>query len=242
MAKADRKGAVHGSIRPKWFAPVAALLVFAAAGGLLLSYDSMNNTLAQPAERYGGAAAAVVALLLIFLIAQGSRREWNVDAKGVSLRVGFGKPTEIKWSEAHDYYYRAVTGSSTPSVEKASVQTPDGRRIDVDNTKLPGFPNATIAGLVERYSAAATLPKITERIEAGEEVQFGPVTVENGKLIIADSEHSVDEGLVLHIKQDRLQVGVDGDWIATKVSVHEVPNYPCLLRVIGQLTQARPPA
>lgn len=242
MAKADRKGAVHGSVRPKWFAPAAAVLVLGAFGGLLVSYDSLNDTLADPAQRFGGVGAAVGALLLIALLWYGSRREWNVDASGVSLRVGFGKAVEIKWSEPHDYFYRAVTGSSTPSVEKASVQTPDGRRIDVDNTKLPAFPNATIAGLVERYSAAATLPKITASIEAGDPVQFGPVTLAGGQLKIADTEHSVDAGLVLHIKQERLQVGVDGDWIATGVSVHEVPNYPCLLRVIGQLTQARPPA
>ncbi len=241
MAKGDAKGAVHGTIRPKWFAPATALLVLVAAGGLLAGYDALNAAEPNTALAWGGIGGAVSALALAGLLFLSSRKEIKVDAKALTVRSGLGKPVRIEWSEPHDYYYLAVSDSSTPSVEKARVQTLDGRRIDVDETVLPEFPRANVPGLVERYSAAANLPKITARLEAGEDVDFGPVSMSVGKMKIEDTAHSVEESLVLHIKRGCLQVGVDGEWVSTKVSVHDVANYPCLLRVIGQLTQARPP-
>ncbi len=241
MAKGDAKGAVHGKIRPKWFAPAAALLVLAAAGGLVAGYDALGAAEPNTSLGWGAVGGAVGALVLAGLLALATRKEIKVDAKTITVRSGLGQSVKIEWSEPHDYYYLAVSDSSTPSVEKARVQTPDGRRIDVDETILPEFPRANVPGLVERYSAAANLPKIKARLEEGEDVEFGPVSMSVGHVKIEDTSHSVEESLVLHIKRGCLQVGVDGEWVATKVSVHDVANYPCLLRVIGQLTQARPP-
>ncbi len=241
MAKAERKGAVHGTIRPMWVAPIAALLTLVSLAGLFAGYEEFSNTTPNPTLGWAGIGAALAAAAIALLLAAVTRRELRVDSKSLSLRKGFGKPVVIEWSEPHDYYYRSVSGQSTPTVEKASVRTPDGRRIDVDETKLRDFPNANVPGLVERYSAAANLPKIKARLEEGDDVEFGPVSMSGGQMTIEDSSHSVEGGFVVHIKNGRLQVGVDGEWISTGVSVHDVPNFPCLLRLIGQITHARPP-
>ena len=113
--------------------------------------------------------------------------------------------------------------------------------MDVDDIKLPDHPNANLPALAEQYSTAANLPKIKERLKAGEEVAFGAVRLTSDEIKLEDLSHGREGGVVLQIDDGRLKMSVDGKWFSSQVPVREVPNYPCLLRAIGQIRHARAP-
>jgi len=241
MAKTVASKGVQGATRPPWSVPLAVALLLAALAAAFVGYDALTKPLPDTAWGWRALAAATVVAVLAALVLTMTKRELKVDRDSITQRVGFGKPVRIRWSEPHDYYYLAVTGSSTPSVERARVQTPDGRHIDVDGAKVPGFPNAKVPALVERYSTAANLPKLEERLEAGEEVSFGALRLSRARLYIEERSHCIEGGLVLNLERGLIRVGVSGKWFPSKVAVRAVANYPCLLRVIGQITRARAP-
>ncbi len=239
-AKAGRS-AVSGSVRAGWFSPVAALLAVSAMAGGFLAYDGLGKAVPKPTQGYAGVGVLVVALVVGGLLLVMTRRELKVDIDEIWMHAGFGKPVTIRWAEAHDYYYRQIDDGSTPSVEKARVLTPDGRRIDVDSVELPEFPNANVPSLVERYSTAANLPRIEKRIEEGEEVSFGDVRISDGKIHIEELSHDLEDRIVIHIEEGRLRVSAAGKWVMTQLPVRSVPNFPCLLRIIGQVKHVRSP-
>jgi hypothetical protein len=209
--------------------------------GAFAAYVGLGKTPTNATVGYAGLAALVVTGALAVLIIAGSKREVKIDLEGITMRVGFGKPTAIRWSEAHDFFYLGVTGSSTPTVTRARIQASDGRRIDVDEAKLADFPNANLPALVEQHSTTANLAKIHKQLAAGEEVRFGPFELRDGSLVVDGKSYSLKEGLVLNLEEGMVEIGADGDWIASGVAVREVANYPCLLRLIGQVTRARAP-
>ncbi len=242
MTKAAGKKVVAGSIRPSWVAPCAALSVLGALAGAFAAYDGLGQDPVNIVMGGGGIAAVVVALALMGFLSVATKREISIDMDGITQSIGRAKPVHIDWSEPHDFFYRTYTGTSTPSVETASLSTPDGRHIDIDELKLPDHPNANLPALAEQYSTAANLPRIKNRLKAGKQVTFGEVTLTEEAIEIEGRSHSREGGLVLQIDHDMLKVSVDGKWVSTEVSVKQVPNYPCLLRAIGQIRHARAPS
>ena len=241
MAKAPKKVLVQGVTRPGWSAPLAALLGLAAAAGAYAAYVGLGKTPSNPTVGWAGVATLIVAGGLAFVLVAGTKRELRIDLDGISMRVGFGRATEIRWSEPHDFFYLGVIGSSTPTVTKARLQASDGRRIDVDDVKLDDYPNANPPALVEQHSTTANLSKIKAQIAEGKTVPFGPLELCDGVLKVDGNSYPLADGLVLNIEAGKLEIGADGDWVACGVAVREVANYPCLLRVIGQVTRARAP-
>lgn len=241
MTTGGRKKVVAGSTRPQWVAPSTALLALVAMAGAFAGYDGLGQDPPNALMGWGGIAGVVIAAGLVAFLTVATKREIRVDRDGIMVRIGLAKPVQIEWSEPHDYFYRSYTGTSTPSVEDASVSTPDGRHIDVDNIKLPDHPNAHLPALVEQYSTAANLPKIKKRLKAGEEVAFGQVGLTRDEIKLEDRSQSWEAGVSLQIDDGRLKMSVDGKWISSQVAVREVANYPCLLRAIGQIRHARAP-
>jgi len=241
MAKAARKVLVEGVSRPEWVGPVGGLLGLLAMAGAFGGYVGLSGMPANPTLGWGGIGALVVAVTLAALVISRTKRELRVDREGITMRVGSGEPVQIQWSEPHDYYYREVTGSSTPSVVKARLETADGRRIDLDAVKLADYPNANVPALAEQHSTTANLATIKAKLEAGEEVEFGPLRLTSDRIAFGEHSHAREKGLVLNIEEGRVEVGIDGGWISSGVSVHEVANYPSLLRAIGQIRRARAP-
>ena len=238
--KPDRT-AVHGSIRAGWFAPVAALLAIAFMAGAFMAYEGLGKALPNPKLGWAGVGVLVGAAVVAWLLSVVTRAEVRVDLKAINLRSGLGKAVEIRWAEEHDYFYRAIDDGSTPSVEKARVVTPDGRIIDIDSVVLQDFPNANLPSLVERYSTNANLPKLEERLEKGEDVNLGDVRLADGKIHIEELSHKLEDKVVIHIEEGRLRVSGGGKWVMTQVPVRSVPNFPCLLRIIGQIKHVRSP-
>ncbi len=242
MAKTGSKKLVEGTVRPSWFVPVVALLLLGAAAGAFLGYSGLTKSPPNTTTGWAGIASAVAAVVLVALLVLVTRCEVRVDLKGIRWRKGLGKPVSIRWSEPHDFFYRAFTGSSTPSVVKARLRTPDGRCIDVDDLQMPDHPTAKLPALVEHHSTAANLPKIKARLEQGEEVQFGAVRLTADEIQVGEVSRSLEKGVVLQLERSRVRLGAEGKWDATDVPVQEVANYPCLLRAIGQISQALPPS
>ena len=187
-------------------------------------------------------AALGLAIAIAVLLSVATKQELQIGTKGIKVKKGFGQPVEIIWSEPHDYYYLAVSGASTPSVESASLRTEDGRRIDVTDVKLPEHPEARIPALVEQYSTAANLPKIREQLDADEDVDFGAVRLNRERIEIGNVSQPMEDGIVLQIDKGLIRVGCAGKWTSTKTPVRDVANYPCLLRAVGQISQALPPS
>ncbi|MBI4704075.1 MAG: hypothetical protein HY744_23445 [Deltaproteobacteria bacterium] len=242
MASGTGRGhVVQGVARPRWFAPLGASMGLVALVGAFVGYDGFGRP--QPDASVGGAGLGVLlaAIAVVLAVATATRREIRIDGEGIDVRIGRGEPTRIRWSEPHDFFCLAVSGTVAATVEKARLQTADGRRIDVDNWRLPGSPAAGLPRLVEQYSTAASWPKIEARLDAGEEVGFGAVKVSRERILLGERSHPMDKGLALQLDQGRLRVGAGGKWEASDVCVRDVANYPCLLRAIGQVSQARPP-
>lgn len=242
MAKSGGKKLVQGTTRPSWFTPVVVISLLAGAAGLFVGYGALTRPQPDPTTGYAGIAAAGAAVVLAALLAALTKRYLEVGTRGIEAQQGLGQPVEIAWAEPHDYYYLAVSGASTPTVDAASVRTPDGRRIDVYDVELADHPNARLPALVEQYSTAANLPKIRARLEEGEDVAFGAITLGPNRIEAGDVSQPLDDGVILQIDKGRIRVGSGGSWQATNVSVRDVANYPCLLRVIGQISQALPPS
>jgi len=242
MAKPGRKQLIKGTTRPGWFTAAAVLVVLAGIAGAFVGYDALSKPQPNTTVGYGGMAALVAAIAIALLLSIVTKQELEVGTKGIKVKKGFGQPVEIAWSEPHDYYYLAVSGASTPSVERASLRTADGRRIDVADVKLPEHPEARVPALVEQYSTAANLPKIREQLDADEDVDFGAVRLNGERIEIGDVSQPMKDGIVLQIERGLIRVGCAGKWTATKVSARDVANYPCLLRAVGQISQALPPS
>jgi hypothetical protein len=232
---------LEGTSRPRWFGAVVAILVLGGLAAGFAGYDALSRMAVDKVRGGAFVGAFVVALVAALLLAIGTSGRLVIDADGIELRRR-GKATRIRWSEPHDIYYDAMTGSDTPAVESVTVRTADGRRIDVGKISVPERPNANVAKVVEQYSTTANWPRIQERLEAGEEVEFGAARMSRKTLNLGELTHTMEHPICFQIERGVIQVGVDKKWQASTVRVRDVANYPCLLRAIGQVAQARPPA
>jgi hypothetical protein len=164
-----------------------------------------------------------------------TRRELRIDRDGIQQRVR-GKTTLIRWTEPHDFCYRAVAVPADPASEKVTVRTGDGRKIDVDTVPIAGQPGVRLPTLVEKYSTTTNWPKIQARLKAGENVEFGAVQVNQQRVLVGELSYPRERPITLQIERGQIQIGAEGTWVTSNVSFRDVANYPCLLRAIGQVT------
>jgi hypothetical protein len=232
---------LKGSNHPRWFAPLGAVLVLGGLLGAFAGYDAMRSEPMNAKVAYGGLGTLAFALLAVFAVSAFTKREITVDGEGIDVRTRGGKTMHIDWSEPHDFYYRGIVASGMPTVEKVTLTTEDGRRIDVDSVSVQGNPNACVPKVIEQYSTAAMWPKIQARLAAGEEVRFGAVTMSREKIKIGPLTHSLEKRVTLQIEAGKLKIGTEGKWLQSEVGVSDVANYPSLLKAIGQVSQALPP-
>ncbi len=232
---------LEGTSRPRWFGVAIALLALIALGGAFFGHSVLNRMVPDKVQGFGALALSGAALLGAILLGALAKTGLTIDNDGIELRRG-GKSTRIRWSEAHDLYYQAMTGSDAPALENASVRTADGRRIDVGKVTVPEKPNANVPKAIEQYSTAANWPRLQERLEAGEQLELGRARMSRDRLELGDISHPMDRPICFRIDQGVIQVGSGKSWQSSKVRVCDVANYSCLLRAIGQVAQARPPA
>jgi hypothetical protein len=232
---------LEGTSRPRWFGVAVALLAMVALAGGFLGHNLLSRMVADKVQGLGALGVGALGLLGAILLVALAKARLIIDNDGIELRQR-GKATRIRWSEPHDIYYQAMTGSDAPAVENVSVRTADGRRIDVGKVAVPEKPNANVAKAIEQYSTAANWPRIQERLDAGEELAFGCVRMSRERIELGDLSHPMARPICFRIAQGQIEVGVEKAWQRSTVRVCEVANYPCLLRAIGQVAQARPPA
>ena len=232
---------IEASSRPKWFVAVAALAALVGLAGGFVGWDAVNGIAPNSTTAAAGFGTLAGAILLVLAARHLSTRRLVIDIDGIEVRGTLGKSVRIHWSEPHDFFYLSITETAVPVVEKASVRASDGRCIDVDNVEVPGKANAAVPKVAEQYSTAANWPKIRARIEAGEEVSFGPVSMSKESIRIGDATHSLERRVTLQMNQGKVKVGTEGKWRMSDVLVRDVANYPSLLKAIGQVSQALPP-
>jgi hypothetical protein len=234
---------VKATIYPRWFVVLAVVLGLVALVGAFAGYDGLARRAPAKLLVWGGFGSGAVALLAMFGAGVLTKRQVTVDWDGIEVRGGTGKTTRITWAEAHDFHYRAVTDGGEPGVLKAALSTPDGRRIAVDDVRgqdaeLTG-PAIRLPELVEQYSTMANWAKIEARVRAAETLEFGPVRIDGKHLFAGSLAVSMDHPVALQVEKGLIKVGADGSWQTSRVAAMDVPNYPCLLRAIGQVTRAR---
>ncbi len=234
------KQSLKGSSHPRWFYVFAALVVVGAIAAGFVGYDALSRGAPDPTLGWGGVAVAAAAVVAIVLVSSMVKQELTVDADGVEERRR-GRTTRIRWSEPHDLYYRAFDASGTPAVARATVQTQDGRRILIDAVNVQGGANVNVPKLVEQYSSTANTSKIQARIDGGEDVSFGVVTLNAKELKLGQKAFELDGPVTLQVERGEIKVGAKGTWVQSHVSVRDIANYACLLRAIGQVTHARAP-
>lgn len=232
---------IEASSRPRWFQLVAAIGAVAALAGAYIGWDATSGIYPNSTKAAAGFGTVAAAFIVVLLVRQLSTRRILIDLDGIEVSSPGGKPTRIQWSEPHDFFYLSITETAVPVVEKAVVRAGDGRSIEVENFEIPGKPNAAVPKVVEQYSTASNWPKIRGRLEAGEEVSFGPVSMSKQQIKIGDTTHSLERRVTLQMDHGKVKVGTEGKWRVTDVQVRDVANYPSLLKAIGQVAQALPP-
>lgn len=232
---------LRGTNHPRWFAPVAVAAAVAGLAGGFVGFDATQNEPLKTTQAAAGFGALACGVLAAIGLGVATRREFVVDGEGVEARRVGGKSLRIEWHEDHAFFYRDVTGSGMPEVDKVRVRTPDGRQIDVDHVAVPGQANARVPKVVEQFSTAANWPKIQARIEAGEQIDFGAIQMSREQIRVGGHEHSLSKRVTLQIEAGKIKIGTEGKWVTTEVRADEVANYPCLLKAIGQVGQALPP-
>jgi hypothetical protein len=240
MAKQASTTTVKGTLRPGWLVPVAVLLGLAGLGAGFVGLEALMKFPSNTTVGGAGLGALVVALLLAAALVVKTRREVIVDTKGVTMGAR-GKSIRILWSEPHALYYRAPDGDGTGAVERVLVTTEDGRRIDVGRVDVGDNPNVAVPRVVERYSTTASWSRTEQALEDGKPVTFGPVTLDQKSFDVAGHSFPMDGSLCIQVTDGKLRVGAKGKWTSTDVPVLEIANFQCLLRAIGQVSQARPP-
>jgi hypothetical protein len=241
MAPQD-KALLEATSRPTWFGAFAVAAALVGLAGGFAAYDALHPY--KPNMTVGGAGLAALALALGSLlgVATFARRQLRIDSGGIQARAGLGDLVRIGWSEPHDLFYEAIGTEGALVVLELSIRASNGRRIDVGTIRAQGKPNTNVPKLVEQQSVAASWPRMQARLEAGDDVQLGAVRVSRQRLRIGALEVPMDRPISLQVEQGKLKVGAEGTWTASEVAIREVANYACLLRAIGQTTQARPPS
>ena len=232
---------VHVTTHPRWILPVSLALGVIGVGGALVGYGAFDSVTPNKTVGYAAWATCVVALAAMAAIRAFTKRALIIDDDGIEIRARGGDATRIRWSEPHDFYYLAVDGSATPAADKASVRTSDGRRIDVTPIPVPDKPNVHVPKLVDQYSTKATWPRIQARLHTGEDIEFGVIRLNDKRIEVGSQAYATEPPVSLQVEKGHLQVGADGSWTASGISILDVANYACLLKAIGQATQARPP-
>lgn len=232
---------IEASSRPRWFQLVVAIAALLALAGVYLGWDATSGIHPNSRMQTVGFGMVAGAIIVTVLLRHLVTRRIIVDLDGIEVRSAGGKTTRIQWSEPHDFFYLSITETAVPVVERATVRTSDGRSIEVENFDIPGKPNAAVPKVVEQYSTSSNWPKIRARIEAGEEVSFGPIVMSKLQIKIGDSTHSLERRVTLQMNHGKVKVGTEGKWRETDVHVRDIANYPSLLKAIGQVAQALPP-
>lgn len=232
---------VKGTSRPWWFAPFAVIMGLIGLAGTFVAYDALQSY--QPDKSTGTKAVGAVVAAIAALLGVGTltKKGVEIDSEGIAMRTGWGKTTRIQWSDAHHLYCEVGDRAGAAAIQHVSLRTPDGRQIDVPRIAVAGNPNAHVPRLVEQWSTAAQWPKIQARISDGESVAFGPISVSRESIRIGEREFPMDSRLSLQVEHGKLKIGAQGGWIDSDVLVQDIANWECLLRAIGQITQAEPP-
>jgi hypothetical protein len=230
---------LQGTTHPRWFGGVGALLVLVGGVGVFAGIDALRATPQNATAGIVGIGSFVVAIAVVVVVAKLVARKLVVDADGVEVRTRAGEVTRIRWSEPHDLYCRAIapaglTKAMVPAVAKASVRTPDGRRIDVDDVRVPGNPNAGLPAFVERCSTAANWPKIAARLGAGEDVAFGKVRLSNERVQIGRATLPLDRPLDVRVENGKLELKAADKWLVSEVWFRQIANYPCFMRALAE--------
>jgi hypothetical protein len=234
------KPTLRGTCHPRWFTVFAAVAVVGAIASAFAGYDALSRAAPDTKTGWSALGAAGAAVIAVIVVSTLVKRAIIIDADGIEEKRR-GRSVRIRWSEPHDLYYRAFDGSGTPTVETATLTTADGRRIEVEQMNLQGDTSTKVPKLVEQYSSTALLPRVHARLNDGDSVPFGAVTLSRDELTVGTVSCSMDGPVTLQVEQGEIKVGAKGSWQASHVSVRDVANYAVLLRAIGQVTHARAP-
>lgn len=240
----DPTPAVHGTTHPRWFGAVGALVTLVAAVGLFAGIGALRATPQNSTFGIVGIVGFVVAIAGLVGLGKLVARELVVDEDGIESRTRAGAVTRIRWSEPHDFHYRAMAPvglakAMLPKIQKVSVRAPDGRRIDIDNVRVRGAGgrgnfNAELPELVQRYSTAANWPRIVARLRAGEDVAFGKLRMNIERVQVGAVSLPLGRPLAVRVVDGRIELQAEGKWFASKVWVRQVANYPCFLRALEE--------
>lgn len=227
---------LEGTWHPQWYGPLGALVVLV---GALFFFAGIDALLEDPPSTVFGIVAIggfVVGVAIIALVSKLVARRLIVDKDGVEVRSKSGNALRIRWAEPHELYTRAIDSAvpltSMGAVKKVSVRAADGRRIDVDDVRVPGNPNAGIPAFVDHCSTAALWPSIAARLAAGEDVAFGKkVSVSRARVRIGGTSIARDAPIAVSVHQGKLELkGARG---TSTIWVRQVANFPCLMRALA---------
>ncbi|HET6582194.1 MAG TPA: DUF6585 family protein [Nannocystaceae bacterium] len=226
---------LEGTTYPRWFGGVGAAFVLVGALGFFAGIDALRASPPRTVIGIVGIGSLVVLVAVLVVAAKLVRRRLIVDKDGIEVRMRSGEVMRIRWAEPHDFYFRAL---ATAGVTKASVRAADGRRIDVDSVRVRGTPNAGVPAFVEQCSTAANWPKISARLGAGEDVQFGKVRLSNERVQVGRTALPLDRPIEVRVHNGKIELKGAGKWFVSDVWVRQVANYPCFLRALAERTKS----
>lgn len=227
---------------PRWYGPMGAVLVLVGAIGFFAGIDALRKDTPNVAAGVLGIGSLVVAVLVMVIVSKLVRRTLRLDREGIEIRTRSGEVSHIRWNEPHDFYYQGIAPAglarlAMPKVQKVSVRTPDGRRVDIEDVKVRGNPNAGLPAFVEQQSTAARWPGLWAQLQGGASVRFGKVELSREQVKIGRDVIRLDAPIELGVTNGIIEIKRGGSWRKSAVRVRQVANYPCLLRALGELAR-----
>jgi len=230
---------LHGTSHPRWYGPALMPLVLAWILALVTGVAALFDK--HWTIGFAGLGGFVVGLAITVLISKLVGSKLELDETSVRATSRRGKVTEIRWTEPHQILFRAVAVRSGAVVSsKATVSTPDGRRIEI----VEAFGNPANKGMVDAavsHSSAAKWPELERRLRAGETLQFGHVSVSLTEVRVGSTLFPVRDQPLVDVTAGRIEVRARDGRASQAVHVREVPNFRSLARALQAVLSGSEP-
>jgi hypothetical protein len=130
--------------------------------------------------------------------------------------------------------YKLYGVIQTSSDAKVTVRCRDGRHFTFNSTFLNGADD--VGRHIDEEVCRRRLPEVMADIRAGDEVDFGPLSVSARGLSSASGSVTWDEVQSVEISQGVVMVNQHGKWFSwSKVAAGDIPNLLLFLTVVDQL-------
>ncbi|MBN1379987.1 MAG: hypothetical protein JXA04_12220 [Gammaproteobacteria bacterium] len=159
----------------------------------------------------------------------GSAVSYEISRSGIKKTKGH-VTTEITWDEDHEVFIDAKqlklefipVGKSI----KTTIQTKDDRQFIIESI-LNKYQY-----LIAEYSTEKIYPKMQEKLNSSEKLDFGPVKMDKSKLYVENKEFQISQLKSVNIKDGKCLFEFENRILKTKIKIKEIPNFYAMYHLL----------